>query len=69
MALPKELGHCFHQTCGYRAYEQLGAANSFWTNYGVGSLLKSGIQFYKLCFAGETFAEAVLVGVEDMICF
>ena len=22
-----------------------------------------------LCFAGETFAEAMLVGVEDMVCF
>ena len=29
---------------------------------------KSMREFYKLCFAGETFAEAVLVGVEDMVC-
>ena len=26
-------------------------------------------EFYKLCFAGDTFAEAMLVGVEDMVCF
>ena len=30
---------------------------------------KSTIEFYKLCFAGETFAEAMLVGVKDMVCF
>ena len=30
---------------------------------------KSMREFYKLCFAGETFAEAMLVGVEDMVCF
>ena len=30
---------------------------------------KSMREFYKLCFAGETFAEAMLVGVNDMVCF
>ena len=30
---------------------------------------KSMREFYKLCFAGETFAEAMLVGVKDMVCF
>ena len=30
---------------------------------------KSMREFYKLCFARETFAEAMLVGVEDMVCF
>ena len=30
---------------------------------------KSMKEFYKLCFAGETFAEAMLVGVKDMVCF
>ena len=26
-------------------------------------------EFYKLSFAGETFAEAMLVVVKDMVCF
>ena len=26
-------------------------------------------EFYKLCFAGETFAEAMLVGVKNMVSF
>ena len=30
---------------------------------------KSMREFYKLCFAGETFAEAMLVEVEDMVGF
>ena len=30
---------------------------------------KSMREFYKLCFTGETFAEAMLVGVKDMVCF
>ena len=30
---------------------------------------KSMREFYKLSFAGETFAEAMLVGVKDMVCF
>ena len=30
---------------------------------------KSMKALYKLCFAGETFAEAMLVGVRDMVCF
>ena len=30
---------------------------------------KSMREFYKLSFAGETFVEAMLVGVKDMVCF
>ena len=26
-------------------------------------------ELYRLCFAGKTFAEAMLFGVEDLVCF
>ena len=43
MALPKELGHYFHQACWYHAYGQHGTVNLFVDNSCSWSLLKSGI--------------------------